>query len=226
MNERVQLSPTTGLNLFRECPRCFWLRYNEKVHRPETIFPSLPSGMDRVIKEYFDSFRKDGKLPAEIDGKMVGKLMPDQALLDDWRNWRKGLIFNDDQLDATLTGALDDCLIDGDCYVPLDYKTRGSAPKEGASEMYYQTQLDTYVLLLQKSGYRTGEFAYLIYFFPDKVVGAHNVKFSVEVVKIETDGQRAYRIFADAVNCLRGPIPKSHTECGFCAWYSDLLEYD
>lgn len=224
--ERIKLSPTSGLSLFLECPRCFWLRYNEEVHRPETVFPSLPGGMDRIIKEYFDTFRKVGKLPPEIDGKVSGQLLADQALLDDWRNWRKGLVYYDDKLEAALTGALDDCLVDGDYYIPLDYKTRGSAPKEGSSEQYYQVQLDTYVFLLQKNGYKTREYAYLIYYYPDKIMESHLVKFNVEVMKLETDSQRAYKIFSDAVQCLRGPIPKSHTECVFCAWFSDLLEYD
>ena len=226
MAERIKLSPTTGLSLFRECPRCFWLRYNEKVHRPDTIFPSLPGGMDRIIKEYFDTFRLKGQLPPEIAGKVSGRLVDNQELLDSWRNWRQGLVFNDLKLEATLTGALDDCLMDDGYFIPLDYKTRGAAPKEGASEQYYQTQLDTYVLLLQKNGYQTREFAYLVYYYPDKITASHSVKFNVDVVRIETDGQRAYKIFSDAVQCLKGPIPQSHTDCGFCAWYSDLLEYD
>jgi len=226
MAEKIKLSPTTGLNLFLECPRCFWLRYNEKVHRPETIFPSLPGGMDRIIKDYYDIFRKKGELPPEIDGKVAGKLFSDQELLDEWRDWRKGLPYSDENLSATLSGALDDCLVDDGYFIPIDYKTRGSAPKAGASEEYYRTQLDTYVFLLQQKGYKTREFAYLVYYYPDKISESHLVKFNVEVVKVETDGQRAYKIFSDAVGCLKGPIPKSHTECGFCAWYSDLLEYD
>lgn len=226
MNDRIKLSPTTGLSLFLECPRCFWLRYNEKVHRPDTVFPSLPGGMDRIIKVYFDSYRKLSQLPPEIEGKVSGLLFPDQEKLDDWRNWRRGLNFTDEGLGATLNGAVDDLLQDGEYVIPLDYKTRGSAPKEGASEQYYRTQLDTYVFLLQKNGMKTREYAYLVYYYPDKISDSHTVKFSVDVVKVETDGQRAYKIFSDAVACLKGPIPKSHTECGFCAWYSDLLEYD
>jgi len=226
MGEKIKLSPTTGLNLFLECPRCFWLRFNEGVHRPEVIFPSLPGGMDRIIKDYFDSFRVKGELPPELKGKVEGKLIEDQALLDEWRNWRKGLIYEDPQLEATLAGALDDCLVDQGHYIPVDYKTRGSAPKEGNSEEYYQVQLDAYTFLLQKNGYATREFAYLVYYFPEAFQSDHLVKFKTEVVRVETDSQRCYKIFQDAVNCLRGPIPKAHTECSYCAWFSDLLDYD
>jgi len=59
----LRLSPTTGLSLFKECPRCFWLHFNKNVHRPRGIFPSLPSGMDLVIKNYFDRYRSMGQAP-------------------------------------------------------------------------------------------------------------------------------------------------------------------
>jgi CRISPR/Cas system-associated exonuclease Cas4 (RecB family) len=224
--KKLELSPTTGLNLFLECPRCFWLRYREKVHRPAIPFPSLPSGMDRILKEYYDSFRIKSGMPPEIEGKVEGKLFPDQERMESWRNWRKGLRFEDPKLDAVLRGALDECLFDGKYHIPLDIKTRGAAPKEGQSEEYYQTQLDCYAFLLDKNGYKTRDFAYLVYYFPESVSKKHQVNFNTEVVKLETDPERAYKIFSEAVNCYRGPIPPSHTECGFCAWYSDLLEYD
>lgn len=225
-NKRLELSPTTGISLFLECPRCFWLRYREGVHRPETIFPSLPSGMDRILKSYFDGFRKSDQLPPELEGKVKGRLIPDQELIDKWRAWQTGLRFEDPELDAVLRGALDDCLLDDGVYVPLDVKTRGAAPKAGHSEMYYQTQLDCYAFLLLKMGHKTADHAYLVYYFPESVNEGHLVKFNTEVVRVGTSAERAYRIFSDAVKCCRGPIPPRHTECGFCAWYSDLLEYD
>jgi hypothetical protein len=224
--KKLELSPTTGLNLFRECPRCFWLRYREGVHRPDTIFPSLPGGMDRILKEYFDAFRARDELPPELKDKVEGRLLPDQELMDKWRNWRSGPRFEDPKLDAVLRGALDDCLVDGEFYIPLDVKTRGSAPREGKSEEYYQTQLDCYGFLLDKMGYKTADHAYLVYYYPDSVNDRHLVKFNVEVVRIEISLERVYKIFSDAVKCCRGPIPPRHTKCGFCAWYSDLLEYD
>lgn len=225
-DHRIELSPTTGLNLFLECPRCFWLRYREGVHRPDTIFPSLPGGMDRILKDYFDSFRTKDKLPPELEGKVEGKLYSDMERMDAWRNWRKGLRFEDPKLDAVLKGAIDDCLIDDGYYIPLDFKTRGSAPKEGQSEEYYQNQLDCYTFLLKNSGCKTRDHAYLVYYYPDFINEDHMVKFDVSVVKLKTSAERVYKVFQDAVNCFRGPIPPRHTECGYCAWYSDLLEYD
>ena len=60
-----KFSPSS-LSLLKDCPRCFWLRFNKKINRPDSIFPSLPSGMDKILKEHFDKFMKKGELPPEL----------------------------------------------------------------------------------------------------------------------------------------------------------------
>lgn len=217
-----RISPTTGLHLFKDCPRCFWLHYNRKVSRPRGIFPSLPGGMDIVIKEYFDAYR--GKLPPELEGKIKGKLMPDLALLEKWRNWRTGLEYYDKGLGAVLFGALDDCLIEGGLYIPLDYKTKGSAPGDGDGEKYYQTQLDAYALMLSANGYKTADFAYLVYYYPAKVGENGAVKFDIKPCKVGVNIERVKKLFAEAVGALAGAIPKAAHACEYCAWCDSRLK--
>lgn len=215
--KEFRLSPST-LNLFLECPRCFWLHINEKIHRPRGIFPSLPGGMDSVIKVYFDKYRTKGELPPEIKGKVEGKLVADLNLLNKWRNWRTGLEYRDEVLGVTLFGALDDALQDGKHYIPLDYKTRGSAPREGDSQKYYGNQLDSYALMLRENGYPVKGLGYLVYYYPNKVKEEGQVIFDVEVVELKTDPERAKKLLKDAIKLLNGPIPSRHSECEYCLW--------
>lgn len=223
-NQLIRLSPTTGLNLFKECPYCFWLHFNKNAHRPRGIFPSLPGGMDLIIKKYFDKYR--GQLPPELERKVEGKLVPDISLLEKWRNWRTGLEYFDKGLNAVLFGALDDCLIDDGLYIPLDYKTRGSAPRKGDSERYYQTQLDAYSLLLNSNGFKTKNFAYLVYYYPSEVMDDSLIQFKTEPVKVETNLERAKQTLKEAVELLRGPMPKEHSNCEYCSWISDRLGFE
>ena len=71
------------------------MHFNAKVTRPRGIFPSLPSGMDRVIKTYFDHYR--GSLPPELEGEVEGKLIPDLDLMNQWAEVpcddRKAVVF-------------------------------------------------------------------------------------------------------------------------------------
>lgn len=219
----IRLSPTTGLSLFKECPKCFWLHYNKKIQRPRGIFPSLPGGMDLVIKKYFDNYR--GALPPELEGEVEGNLIPDLNLMNKWRNWRTGPKYSREDIDAELFGALDDCLVDGDYYIPLDYKTRGYPPKDGDSEKYYQTQLDAYSLMLDANNYETREYAYLVYYYPQEVKPDGVVKFNIKPIKVDTDIQRAKGLFEDAVTVLQGAMPKQHSECEHCNWLSSRVSF-
>jgi len=62
-NNTYKLSPS-ALHLLDECPRCFWLTQHKLWKRPIGIFPSLPNGMDKILKEYFDLYRDKHLIPA------------------------------------------------------------------------------------------------------------------------------------------------------------------
>ncbi len=212
---KTKLSPS-ALNLFLDCPRCFWLEKNKNIKRPRGIFPSLPGGMDLAIKAYFDKHRQSNDLPPEVSGKLPGNLLADMNLLTKWRNWRAtDLRYEDKSLNAVLSGALDDCLIDAGFYIPLDYKTRGFELKDDPRK-YYQTQLDCYCLILESKGYKTKGLAYLIYYWPLDVREDGIVKFHVEPIRIETNIESAKRIFNDAVVLLTREMPESKPECEYC----------
>ena len=144
-----KLSPSS-INLMLECERCFWLALVKKVKRPSGAFPSLPSGMDKVLKEHFDRFMEKGKLPPELMEKGVKdyKLFNDREKLDIWRNNFKGLQFLDEKSGILLRGAVDNLLVKGKKIVVLDYKTRGYPLKDDTHE-HYQTQTDLYNFLLR-----------------------------------------------------------------------------
>ena len=215
-NTKIKISPSS-LNLFLDCPRCFWLEKNKNIKRPRGIFPSLPGGMDLVIKAYFDKYRQKNELPPEIKGKLTGNLLADIGLLDKWRSWRAtDLCYEDKSINAVLSGALDDCLMEDGCYIPLDYKTRGSDLKEDPRK-YYQTQLDCYCLILESSGRKTKGLAYLLYYWPLEVSENGMVRFSVAPFKIETSIKSAKKVFKDAVLLLGQAMPKPNPACEYCS---------
>lgn len=217
VQDQVKLSPSS-LAVYNDCPRCFWLQMKEKKRRPSGGFPSLPAGMDNVIKKYYDKYK--GSLPPELKNGVEGVLMEDRELLNKWRNWQSGLKYEDKKRNAILFGALDDCLQVGKKYAPLDYKTRGYPPKS-RGELYYQHQLDAYSLLLFKNKYPITDFAYLVYYFPKSVEENGVVNFYVEGHKVMVKTDRALKMFEDAVDFLRGEEPSVHTykeSCAFCSW--------
>ena len=220
-----RLSPSK-LNLFRECPRCFWLDKVQGIERPRGIFPSLPGGMDRVIKSYFDTCRGVEGLPQELRDRLPTgvALYPDQGQLDRWRNWRTGLAYRD-QDGSVLFGAVDDVLVMGDRrHVPFDYKTKGSVTSEDDAVKYYQNQLDCYGLLLQENGFPVADYGVLLYYSPKQVNGGGLVAFETQCLKIPIDPERARRVFREAVGVLKGALPAAN-DCAFCAWVAERADH-
>lgn len=216
--KNISLSPS-ALNLFRDCPRCFWLEKIKGIKRPRGIFPSLPAGMDRVIKTYFDAFRKKGILPPEfmVDGFRDVQLYSNQAQLDLWREWKTGPRL--EESDGTvLFGAIDDLMVKDGKYIPFDYKTKGSPTSPEDAERYYQNQLDCYALLLERSGLPQAGHGYLLYYSPKQVSEKGWVNFNLQAIRLETKTDRAYKTFQSAVELLRGDLPAASDRCEYCSW--------
>lgn len=208
---RIVLSPSS-LNIFMDCPRCFWLQINCDIRRPRGPFPSIASGLDRVIKEYFDKYRNSDCLPPLVKDNIEGKLIPQLP---------KKLYFNDNSKNASLMGMLDECLIlPGNFYAPLDYKTRGSPPND--THPAYQLQMDLYTFLLEKNNYKTNGLAYLLYFIPSTGKLHEGIPFNVQIIEVKTSIEKALNVFYRAIDLLKKPMPVSSENCEYCSWIKKL----
>ncbi len=211
------------LNLVKDCPRCFWLEFNKKFRRPRGIFPSLPSGMDKILKNHFDEYTKKKEMPPELKELKGYELFPDLELLETWRSMYKGIIHKTDKF--IIKGCVDALLKKGDKLVVLDYKTRGYPLKEDTHEHYIEQQA-LYNYLLRKNDYETEDYSYLLFYHPDKVVD--NVfLFHADLVKIDTNIKIAEDIIDKAIKIIEGPIPKLNQKCEYCKYLNtkpDLTE--
>lgn len=209
-----KLSPSS-LSLMQECPRCFWLAQHKVFTRPAGIFPSLPSGMDSILKVHFDKFMRKGELPPELckDNECNNmKLFDNEEKLKIWRSNLKGISWTDKEGNI-LHGAVDNLLIKGKKIIVLDYKTRGFALKEDTAE-HYQNQLDIYNFLLRKNGYETEDYAYLLFYIPKEVMSTGEVLFDTTLKKMKVDVKNAEKIFDNAIKLLNSDCPKK--TCEWC----------
>jgi len=212
MNKVYKLSPSK-LNLFKECERCFWLDLNGVWRRPMGVFPSLPAGMDRILKVHFNRFMEKGKLPPELCENSEChnmKLFSDSEKLKIWQDSRKGVSFTDKDGNV-LHGAVDNLLVNGKKLIVLDYKTRGYPIKDDTAG-HYQLQLDVYNLLLRKNGYSTEDFAFLLFYVPKEVMATGEVLFDTELVRMKIDASRGMKVWRDAIKLLNEDCPKKRCE--------------
>ena len=196
-----------------ECPRCFWLQIVKGIKRPAAIFPSLPSGMDKILKEHFDRFMEKGELPPELKESECKdcKLFDDKEKLGVWRSNFKGVGFLDES-GILLHGAVDNILVKNGKLIVLDYKTRGFPLKEDTHE-HYQGQIDIYNFLLHKNGYETEDYAFLLFYHPKKVLETGEAVFNTDLKKMKVNVKNAEKIFNNALKLLNSSCPKKS-----CVW--------
>jgi len=217
-NKNYKLSPSS-LNLFEDCPKCFYFSIVKNIKRPSGIFPSLGSGMDRVLKEHFDRFMEKGELPPELREKKLAEgcyLFNDKEKLKTWRNYFKGIRYSDKESGTVLMGAIDNLLVKDGKLIVLDYKTRGY-PLKKDTHTYYQTQMDLYNLLLRKNNYQTEDYAFLLFYYPNTINETGEFLFNTELVKLPTAPEKGEELFKNAIRILKSEKSlESIADCEFC----------
>ncbi len=215
----IKLSPNS-LNLYLECPHCFWLEKNLGIKRPPSYPYALNSAVDALLKDEFDTYRsKKLKPPLLEDNNIKANLFSNQKLLNQWRNNLAGIRYYDKDLKATLFGAVDDVLeFDNGKIAPLDYKSTGSS----TSKIYdrFQLQMDVYTYLMEKNGFKTPRKGYLAFYVVNKKRGfVDRIPFRKEILEIETSPSDIYGIFKDAVAVLKEATPPAHSrDCHYGKW--------
>lgn len=206
----------TGIETLERCPRCFWLQYNRGIRQPEGIVSRLANRFDTVLKNYFAIYRPIGEIPPMVKGKLDGKLQnPFQEAYFVQINEKYGFY-----------GKLDECLVtkDGE-FVPIDFKTASSDPRDKEILAAYQSQIDDYIFILKENRKRVAGFGYLIYFFPDQGKELHNgFPMIIHLEKLQGDPEKTKKRIENAIKVLENPIPKPHEECPFCLWYDKVKD--
>jgi hypothetical protein len=226
MEEEIFSISPNSLNLFLECPACFWLEKKMKIKRPAPYPYTLNQAVDLLLKEEFDLYRKKKELPPILkEKKLKAHLFPNQALLDQWRNSRVGMRYFEKELNAIFFGAPDDVLeFEDGKLAPLDYKTTGNK----ISTVYdrFQIQMDFYTFLLEKNGFETKRKGYLIFYIVERNSGFNDrLPFKKELVEIETDPSDLLSLLKKAVNTLKSSRCPAHSlDCPFGNWYKKVKE--
>ena len=213
----------TSLNLYLECPRCFYLRIKEKINRPSSPFSTVPTGIDNILKKYFDYYRSLNEVPPLLVEKLPAKLLADQSLISFLRSKKLSVYLED--LDIKLEGMLDDALIlDDGSIVPLDNKTRGFPLKEINKNHIFQMNVYTYLLTnndnLKNLNLKTKNLAYLAnwYLDPYNLDFDNPLGFKVEIEEIKTQPESVKKVLEEIAEVLNSPMPEPSNDCSFCQY--------
>ena len=158
----------SGLELFRECPRCFYFDKRLGLPRPKGLPFTLNNAVDALLKKEFDIYRRERKphpLMQEAGIDAVPFSHPD---LDVWRDNFKGVQVVHGPSNLLVTGAVDDLWkTPGGELIVIDYKatSKDGDVTELNAEWHgrFKRQIEIYQWLLRGKGFAVSPTAYWVY---------------------------------------------------------------
>jgi CRISPR/Cas system-associated exonuclease Cas4 (RecB family) len=224
--EKWRLS-RSKIDLFTECPRCFYLDNKLGTKRPSIPAFNLNIAVDELFKKEFDHYRAQAT-PHPIQSQYGIDAIPfSHPDIDTWRDPFVGISYRDTKTNLIISGGIDDVWVQPDnTLIVIDYKSTSKderIEKLGDSpwEVQYTRQLGIYRYLLEKNGFTVSPIGYLVYANARKSEPAFNnvLSFETTLVPCQTTTDWIPTTIAKIKDCLESDaIPAPASTCEYCQY--------
>lgn len=223
MNKEYKIS-RSKIELYTECPKCFFLEVVKGVKRPSMPGFSLNSAVDELLKKEFDILRKEQK-PHQLMEKFNIKAIPfSHKDLDEWRYNFTGVRFKH-LSGLILFGAVDDLWINENEEIHVvDYKSTSTLEEinlEGQYKAGYKRQIEIYQYLLENIGLKVSKTGYFVYANARKDLNSFNEKliFDMTIIPYLGDNSWVEGTISKIVNLLETEeMPLPSQSCKYCSY--------
>lgn len=214
------------IDLFLECPRCFYLDRRLGVGRPPGFPFTINSAIDFLLKKEFDIHRAKGTKHPLIEKYNVDAMPVAHENLNEWRENFKGIQFHHEPTNLIITGAIDDLWQDSKGnYIVVDYK---ATSKEGRiTELDkdwhrgYKRQMEIYQWLLRQKGFTVSDTGYFVYCNGKTDAEAFDgkIEFDITLIDYEGNGDWIEDALTDLHDCLASDdVPSAGETCDYCSY--------
>src|SRR3989344_884637 len=156
------------IDLFLNCPRCFYLGRRLGVGQPPGYPFSLNSAVDTLLKKEFDIHRAAGTTHPLMRTYGLDAVPFQNEKMEEWRDsLRRGVTFLHPESGFFFTGGVDDVWVnpEGELII-VDYKATskdGEVSLDAAWQIGYKRQMEIYQWLFRQNGYRVSNTGYFVY---------------------------------------------------------------
>jgi len=222
------------IELFINCPRCFYLDRRLGVGQPPGYPFALNSAVDNLLKNEFDSYREKGQphplmVEAEIDAIPLK-----HEKLTAWRDsLRRGVTFLHPQTNLFITGGIDDVWVNpqGELIV-VDYKSTSKSEEVSIDadwQIAYKRQMEMYQWLFLQNGFKVHNTCYFVYCNGISDAAAFNSRLDFEIKLIPYAGDPSWidQTVLDIHACLnKDELPETGDDCDFCKYREAVKTYN
>lgn len=223
------------IELFMQCPRCFWLDARLKIKRPSGPPFNINKAIDELFKKEFDRYRAKGEAhPLMVEFGVPAVPFAHESL-DKWRENFVGVQALHKPTNLLVFGAIDDVWTsqDGELIV-VDYKATARDKEvsiESDWQVSYKRQLEVYQWLLRQNGFKVSDTGYFVYTNGRLDVDGFNgqLEFKTKVIPYTGSDSWIEPTLKKMKKTLEGDMPATGTaamggDCDFCAYARQRTE--
>lgn len=218
------------IELFKQCPRCFWLEVVKGIKRPDSPPFNINKAIDELFKKEFDKHRSE-KSPHPIMLEYKIDAIPfAHAEMDQWRHNFTGVQVEHTPVNLVVFGAVDDVWVNKDNeLIVVDYKATAKSKEvtiDSDWQIAYKRQMEVYQWLLRQNGFTVNPTGYFVYTngrFDLEGFNDH-LEFVTKLIPYTGDDSWVEQTLADMKQCMDSDeMPPVGTaamggECNFCSY--------
>lgn len=218
------------IDLFLECPQCFYLDRRLGISRPDMPGWSLNSAVDILLKNEFDGFRDQKKphtLMAQYNIDAIPFWHPNLHIWRDDVNKKVGAFTFHEETNLNVCGIIDDIWQNTktDELHIVDYKstsTYGEVSLDGEYKEGYKRQMAVYQWIFTQLGFSISNVGYFVYANGLKDHGKtfqDKLEFRTTIIPYVADNSWVEPAIVNLKKCLDSDnIPESGKDCKYCAY--------
>ncbi len=211
------------IDLFTQCPRCFYLDVRLGVKRPSMPGFTLNIAVDELLKKEFDTHRKAKTPHPYMENEGLDAVPYDSPDLDAWRDsLKRGIQFHHKPTNLIIRGGIDDIWIDsnGDVII-VDYKATSKKDEptiEGGWGDQYKRQMEIYQWLFKKNDFSVSPIGYFVYCNGRKNEDGFSNRLNFDIYMIPYSGNTDWveGIITELHSALQGDLPLANPDCEHC----------
>lgn len=213
------------IDLFLECPKCFYLDRRLGVSRPQGFPFNLNSAVDTLLKKEFDIHRAQKTAHPLMDSYGVDAVPFQDKRMEVWRDTFKGVEAFHERTNFVVFGGVDDIWIDKEGrLIVVDYKATSKEAEVTLDAEWqdgYKRQMEVYQWLLRRNGFEVSDTGYFVYANGkrDREAFDGKLEFDIKLIPYEGKDDWVEGTLFKMKECLDGDeIPKSAPNCEYCGY--------
>jgi hypothetical protein len=218
------------IDLFLNCPKCFYLDRRLGVSRPPGFPFNLNSAVDALLKSEFDLYRAQHEPHPLMIENGIDAIPFEHPDLERWRANFKGVSYLDTERNIEFFGAVDDLWIDrsSEEIIVVDYKAtskNGEITLDADWQIAYKRQMEFYQWLLRRNGLTVSNTGYFVYCngIRDRERFDATLDFSISVIPYTGSDEWVRSAIEAAYTTLEENfIPKPASDCEYCAYVDEV----